>query len=380
MNRIPRLTLATLLAAVACAGPQDQPTAPSADLALGAAGQAPIYLVTFQPSVADVDGLAAELAGRHGFAVSAIRRHAARGFTAALPEARANVLRQDPRVLLVERDGPVHLIAPVIERGKPGGGGGGGGGEETPWGITRVGGSVTYTGSNRAWILDTGIDQDHPDLNVDQTCTVSFAGGNGDDKNGHGTHVAGTIGAIKGNGIGVVGVAAGAKVCSVQVLGAGGSGSWSGVVAGVDYVAASGAAGDVANMSLGGAGANATLEQAIQDAAGQGIRFVLAAGNESTDAGTRTPARTNGNNIYTISAIDSKDVFAYFSNYGNPPIDFAAPGVSVKSTFKGGKYTTYSGTSMATPHVAGILLLGTIKTSGTAKNDPDGTPDPIAHH
>lgn len=377
MKPLHRRLTPVLIVAAACAGPQDQPTAPTADLALGQ-GQAPIYMVTFRPEVTDVDGLTLELAGRHGFAVAAIRRHAARGFTAAMPDARADQVRNDPRVLIVERDGPVQLIQPIVDRAKPGGGGGSGG-EETPWGITRVGGSQTYTGSNRAWVLDTGIDQDHPDLNVDQTCTASFAGGNGDDKNGHGTHVAGTIGAIKGNGIGVVGVAAGVRLCAVQVLGAGGTGSWSGVVAGVDYVAANGANGDVANMSLGGAGSNATLENAIKDAGQLGIRFALAAGNESTNAGTRTPARTNGTNIYTISAIGSNGCFASFSNYGNPPVDFAAPGVGVKSTFKGGGYKTYSGTSMATPHVAGLLLFGTVKSDGTACNDPDGNADPIAH-
>ena len=105
----------------------------------------------------------------------------------------------------------------------------------------------------------------------------------------------------------------------------------------------------------------------------------LAAANSGANAANFTPARTNGNNIYTISAIDSQDRFASFSNYGNPPIDYAAPGVSVLSTYKSGGTATLSGTSMAAPHVAGILLLGTVKADGFAANDPDGNPDPIAH-
>jgi subtilisin family serine protease len=145
----------------------------------------------------------------------------------------------------------------------------------------------------------------------------------------------------------------------------------------VNHVAANGKSGDVANMSLGGSGSNATLEKAITDAAAKGIKFVIAAGNDGGNAANYTPARVNGTNIYTISAIDSKDCMASWSNWGNPPVDYAAPGVSILSTKKGGGTTTMSGTSMAAPHAAGILLLGAAKTSGSASCDPDGNPDPI---
>jgi subtilisin family serine protease len=360
---------ATLVSALAFAACADQPTAPlpaGADLA---ASQAPIYLVTFRDGVTDVAGTAREIARENGFALRFVREHAARGFSAVVPPARA-----DPRILLVEPDGPVSLIEPIRSEARPGGGGSG---ESVPWGIARVGGAGDGTGKT-AWIIDSGIDLDHPDLNTSRSCHTYFAGTSPDDQNGHGTHVAGTIAAIGGNGIGVVGVAAGAYVCSVRVLGASGSGSWEGVVNGVNHVAANGASGDVANMSLGGSGSNSTLERAIQDAAARGIAFTIAAGNDGDDANNHTPARVNGTNIYTISAINSSGCMPSWSNYGNPPVDYAAPGVSVLSTYKGGGTRTLSGTSMAAPHVAGILLLGGIRTSGFATCDPDGNPDPIA--
>jgi len=166
-------------------------------------------------------------------------------------------------------------------------------------------------------------------------------------------------------------------VAAVRVLDRRGSGSNSGVIAGVDYVAANGSNGDVANMSLGG-GISTALDNAVISAASTGVKFVLAAGNESQDANNSSPARANGNNVYTISAMDINDNFAYFSNYGSP-VDYCAPGVAVFSTWKGGGYNTINGTSMAAPHAAGVLLLGNASTSGFVNNDPDGSPDPIIH-
>jgi subtilisin family serine protease len=131
-------------------------------------------------------------------------------------------------------------------------------------------------------------------------------------------------------------------------------------------------------MSLGGP-AYTALDIAIQNAAAKGIRFTLAAGNESMNASYSSPARVNGDGIYTISAMGEGDVWAYFSNFGNPPVDYCAPGISILSTYKGGWYATMSGTSMAAPHVAGLLLLGNIDTDGNVKGDPDGKADPIAH-
>lgn len=298
------------------------------------------------------------------------------GFAGRLTESELNRLRTDKRVKSIEEDRIITLAPPP---GKGPGGGGGSSGQETPYGITRVGGAVNYTGSSVVWVIDTGIDLTHPDLNVSTTnAFTAFSSGpdaNFNDGNGHGTHVAGTIAAIN-NDIGVVGVAAGATVIPVKVLDRRGSGSYSGVIAGVDHVAAKGKSGDVANMSLGGPVSSA-LDNAVLAAAQKGIKFAIAAGNSSAHAGNYSPARVNGNNIYTISAMNNTDTWASFSNYGNPPVDYCAPGVSIKSTWKGGGYNTISGTSMAAPHAAGVLLLGAPKSSGTVKNDPDGNPDPI---
>lgn len=297
--------------------------------------------------------------------------HAIQGFSAYLTEAQVEELRKDPRVSTVEQDF-------TIKKGKPGGGNGGGSSQQVPYGTTRVGGG-TSASSNTAWVIDSGIDLDHPDLNVDVARSISFLTGSPsnlspDDQNGHGTHVAGTIAAID-NEIGSVGVAPGNVVVAVRVLDRRGSGSASGVIAGVDYVAANGSNGDVANMSLGG-GISTSLDNAVIAAAATGVKFVLAAGNESDDANNHSPARVNGPNIYTISAMDSSDNWAYFSNYGTP-VDYCAPGVSIYSTWKSGGYNTISGTSMAAPHAAGVLLFGNPSTDGTVNNDPDGNADPI---
>ena len=295
------------------------------------------------------------------------------GFSAELTELQVNALLKDKRVAYVEPDRWVVLDYKVEQTGDAAKG------QTIPWGITRVGGAVNYTGSNVAWIIDTGIDLDHPDLNVNVSKSKNFVKTTKlpDDDNGHGSHVAGTV-AAKNNDIGVIGVAAGAPVVAVKVLDRRGSGAYSVIISGVNYVASAGVAGDVANMSLGGPVYQA-LDDAVLAASNKGIKFCLAAGNESTDANLSSPARVNGTYIYTISAMDNADKFATFSNYSNPPVDYCAPGVSIYSTYKGGSYATLSGTSMASPHACGVVLLGAPKTDGYVLNDPDGKPDPIIH-
>jgi len=309
------------------------------------------------------------------------------GATLKLNKAQLDVLKNNKGVKYIEQDRIVSFAPPC---GTPNGGpcgdpdpGTGGGSQETPYGILRVNGVAEYSGNNVAFVVDSGVDLDHPDLNVDSSrafnaFTSGKDGRSADDGNGHGTHVAGTIAALN-NGFGVVGVAPGATIIPVKVLDSRGSGSYSGVIAGVDYVGANGNNGDVANLSLGGPVSQA-LDDAILAASNKGIKFALAAGNESSDANNSSPARVNGNNIVTISAMDINDRWASFSNYGNPPIDFAAPGVAVKSTWKSGGYNTISGTSMASPHAAGVLLLGSARTDGTVTNDPDGNADAIIVH
>lgn len=314
---------------------------------------------------------------------------ALKGFTARLNANKLAELKKDRRVDYIEKDQIVTLAPPCGTPVNPcdgGGGDGSGSGEVTPWGITRVGGPTASSGT--AWIIDTGIDLDHPDLNVDVQRSAEFvSNGPGsdtpDDGNGHGTHVSGTVAALD-NDIDVVGVAAGASVVAVKVLDDRGSGSYSDVIAGIDYVAANASAGDVANLSLGG-GTSDAVDDAVRNAADQGIYFAIAAGNDGADANNYSPARVEYNNVWTVSATDDTDTFASFSNWSgptDPPIEFAAPGVDVLSLWLDGSTNTISGTSMASPHVAGLLLVtgGSPNSDGTASSDPDGDPDPIAHN
>ncbi len=306
-----------------------------------------------------------------------VYQHTIKGMTINLPcQAAANVFKGED--ILSMRPDALITMSPKGGNGKPGGGGGGG--QETPWSVTRVGGPVDGTGYT-AWVLDSGVDYDHPDLNVDTSREfTAFNRGSADDDNGHGTHVAGTIAAIDNNSD-VVGVAAGATIVPVKVLDRRGSGSLSGVIAGIDYVGNNAASGDCANMSLGG-GISPDLDDAVVAASQRsGAYFVLAAGNDGDDANNHSPARANGPRIATISASDSSDRLASWSNYGNPPVDYAAPGVSILSTKKGGGTTTMSGTSMAAPAACAVMMLrgGNPSTDGTVSGDPDGNPDKIIH-
>lgn len=333
------------------------------------------YICVFQPTLVakgNVKSEAARSAAQGGGAVQFTYENTIRGFAMnASEKGVANMMARNPRIAYCEQDQVMSL--PTAQAAP---GGVTAQAETIPWGVTRVGGG--QTGSTRkAWVLDTGIDYTHPDLNVNTALSRSFTRErDGIDGNGHGTHVAGTIGAKAGNGIGVVGVAPGVQVIAVKVLTRSGSGSNSGVIAGVDYAGGAFAAGDVANMSLGG-GFSQALNDAVIRAAAKGLKFALAAGNESTSATTKSPASANGPNIYTISSFAQGDRWSSFSNYGNPPVDFAEPGSSIYSTYKSGGYATLSGTSMASPHMAGLLLLGTPRSGGTVLNDPDGNPDTI---
>ena len=333
------------------------------------------YICVFNKSVSrgNAQAEANRAAQAEGAQVKHVYKVALRGFAVnAAPQAVANMQAKNANIAYCEQD----QVVTTVQRGKakPGGGGGSQPPQETPWGIARVNGGAGGNFST-AWVIDSGVQLDHPDLNVDIARSASFVRGDAGDQNGHGTHVAGTIAAID-NTIGVIGVAPGAPVVAVRVLDRRGSGSTSGVIAGVDYVAQFGQPGDVANMSLGG-GVSQTLDNAVIAAAAGGVRFVLAAGNESDNANNHSPARANGPNVYTISAFSIGDNFASFSNFGNPPVDFAEPGVSIKSTWTGGGYNTISGTSMAAPHFAGILLQGNPANGGNVNGDRDNNPDTI---
>lgn len=313
----------------------------------------------------------------HGGRVTHTYSATIRGFAVNMPAHAVQRMQMgNPNIAYCEQD-QVMAIPPIRAEAKPGGGGGTQPVQATPWGITRVngGGAGTF---GTAWIIDTGIDYSHPDLNVDTARSRSFLGGvsTPQDQNGHGTHVAGTVAALN-NGIGVIGVAPGAPVVAVRVLDRRGSGSNSGVIAGVDYVGANGQPGDVANMSLGGGVSQALDDAVVLASNARGVQFVIAAGNSAANANTSSPARANGPNIFTVSAFSRGDIFASFSNFGNPPVDWSEPGVSIRSTWLSGGYNTISGTSMAAPHLAGILLSGNVQQNGNVTGDKDTTPDKI---
>lgn len=361
--------------------------AAAALIAIGTAAQAApgdkiagSYICVFKKGISNPRAEAARAVGAN---VHHVYSNSIRGFSAAMAaSAVAQLKSHNPAIAYCEQDQEVDAIQDgpfdFRERGKPSKPAPSQPSQTTPWGVSRVhGGPGTGSGSGTAWVIDTGIDLDHPDLNVDTGRSANFVTreSSPDDLNGHGSHVAGIIGA-RDNSIGVVGVSPGATLVAVRVLNRRGSGSNSDVIAGVDYVAANGRSGDVANMSLGG-GISQALDDAVVAAASGGVKFTLAAGNDSESATLSSPARANGPNVYTVSSFAKGDVWSSFSNFGNPPVDYAEPGSSIYSTYKDGGYATLSGTSMAAPHLAGILLTSAAKSGGTVSGDPDGDPDTI---
>ena len=262
------------------------------------------------------------------------------------------------------------------------------------------------TQGRRAWIIDSGIDLGHPDLNINETDGANFDSlSKGkqrnllDDVTGHGTHVAGILAAID-NDIDVVGVAAGAEVIPVRVLH---NSNWAAIddmVMGIEHVAKNWKTGDVANMSIWAYGHYQSLHMASMHLADK-IPFVVIAGNDAEDINERPsePSHVVHKNLYTVSSVDNKKVFSDISNYGdasqwvdchNPEdidfydcasVDVASYGVDIPSLQPGGGIAYWNGTSMAAPHVAGILLLRkNLRYVGTAINDPDGVADPVASY
>jgi subtilisin family serine protease len=363
----------------------------------------------------DDDAAARTLAGKHaerfGLDVGHVYTSALKGYSATMPASVATLLEALPVVESVQPDRRVSTTE-----------------QSTPTGVDRAEADLSPTaaidGTDQrvdvdVAVIDTGVDLDHPDLNVyragAKNCSLlSF---NADDGNGHGTHVSGTIGALDDTD-GVVGVAPGARIWPVKVLNALGSGFNSDVICGIDYVNAHADEIEVANMSLGGAGTDdgacgATsgdaMHAAICSTVDSGVTFVVAAGNETADAATSTPAAYD--EVVTVSALadfdgqagggaaptcraDEDDTFASFSNYG-ADVDVIAPGVCITSTWMGGGYDTISGTSMASPHVAGGAALyaatnpgatpaqvqSALESAGSSdwdnSDDLDGTKEPL---
>jgi Subtilase family len=237
--------------------------------------------------------------------------------------------------------------------------------QTTPCGITNAGGAGTAN-TGWIWIVDSGIDLDHPDLNVQTNTTYakSFVGGTADDCNGHGSHVAG-IAAARNNTVGVIGMAPGALVVPVRVFGCTGGSATSTIVSGINHVATYDLAGDVLNLSLGGyygtsgCATGSAYLTSITSVANGGTHVAIASGNNNGNAAYYQPGCISGTRIYTVTNMRCDKSYyndaTYGGNYGRPPVDWIATGTSVYSTYMNGGYATLTGTSMATPHVAGIL-------------------------
>jgi subtilisin family serine protease len=329
------------------------------------------YIVVLHDTETSPAAAAREIAGKTGGEVGYVYQHALKGFSITVPAQAAAGLRNNPRVKYVANDDIRYAFA-----------------QTTSTGVRRIfatGNANIDIDTIDDWrvdadvaVIDTGIDLQHPDLHVagGVNCTGTVFNAKcvagGDDDHYHGTHVAGIIGALDNNE-GVVGVAPGARLWAVKVLDSNGSGYSSWIIAGIDWVTGNADKIEVANMSLGGPGYNQAEFDAIQGAVNKGIAFAVAAGNSDDDAKNYSPAAFG--NVLTVSALadfnglpgggakptcrtDQDDTLADFSNWGSA-IDVAAPGVCILSTYplERGSFGTLSGTSMASPHVAGALAL-----------------------
>jgi subtilisin family serine protease len=308
------------------------------------------YIVTLAPGSLPSQAAqraAAQLGGR----VEHVYTAALTGYAVRLPAARADRLSELPSVVAVEQDQPVQLNTTQ---------------SPATWGLDRIdqrppsplSGSYTYTNTGAgvtAYVIDTGIRRNHAEFGVRVAAGHDVsAGGTGEDCNGHGTHVAGTIGGT------TYGVAKDVTLVPVRVLDCSGSGTNAGVIAGINWVTAHHQPGQpaVANMSLGG-GASTALDSAVSASIADGVTYAVAAGNGNTrgvpqNACNYSPARVGA--ALTVGATDRTDRPASFSNYGSC-VDLFAPGVAITSAWHTTATNTISGTSMATPHVAGVAAL-----------------------
>ncbi len=345
------------------------------------------FIVVFRDDVTDPESMAETMKGKFKFSKGHVYKHCLKGFSAEIPEEILEGMRKNPNIAYIEPDLIMTTCAQTIPAGimrirVP---------SNPVAGINGDGGDLDVDVA----IIDTGVDADHPDLNVSGGVRYYygyFTDSKYDDDNGHGTHVAGIVGA-KDNGYGVVGVAPGARIWAVKVLNSSGSGYLSDIIKGIDWVTARAGTIEVANMSLGGTGTSTSYRTAIRNCVKAGVVMVVAAGNSSIDVyGSDGKIGTSDDYIpasfpeaMTISALADSDgtpggsgsstsygpddSFASFSNFsrsvksGNPvssaglAIDLILPGVSIYSTYKSGQYATMSGTSMASPHGAGLAAL-----------------------
>ena len=304
------------------------------------------YIVRFRDDEQDVEGKAGKLAIKHAGKITHLYKAALKGMALELPDAAVAALRADPSVLAVEQDQTMTISA--TQSG-------------ATWGIDRIdqrtlplSGTYVYNADGTGvtvYIIDTGMNLTHTEFTgrVLPGYDAVTSGGNAADCNGHGTHVAGTVGGT------VYGVAKKVKFVPVRVLDCAGSGTTSGVIAGIDWVTANKVLPAAANMSLGG-GVSASLNTAVKNSVAAGVVYAVAAGNDGGDACLHSPAAEP--TAITVGATDINDGFASFSNRGSC-VDINAPGVNITSAWYNSNTATntISGTSMATPHVAGVAAL-----------------------
>ncbi len=312
------------------------------------------YIVVFKDGAS---ASAASVAQAHNAKVTHTYKTALRGYAATMSEADAKRTAADPAVAYVEQN---RVITALETQPNP-----------PSWGLDRVDqrtlpldSSYTYPNAGNgvtAYIIDTGIRTTHGDFGGRATWGTNTVDSNNTDCNGHGTHVAGTVGGT------AHGVAKQAKLVAVKVLNCQGSGTLAGVAQGIDWVTANAAKPAVANMSLGASGTNATLENAVRNSISSGVTYAIASGNSSADACNFTPARTP--EAITVNSTDRTDARSSFSNFGSCT-DIFAPGRDITSAWNTSDTATntISGTSMATPHVAGAaaVYLGSHPTAAPA--------------
>ncbi len=304
------------------------------------------YIVVLQDNVADPATVARDLVTGAGGSLLRVYTSAIKGFAARLSAPAAAALQGNPLVASVEAD---QMMRADVTQSMDANG--------DPWGLDRIDQgalplsrtySYTSTGAGvHAYIIDTGIWTLHPEFGGRANNVFDAYGATGEDCNGHGTHVSGTIGAA------TYGVAKGVSLHGVRVLSCVGLGLNSDVIAGVDWVTAHHVNPAVANMSLGG-GKSPALDQAVTNLWNSGVFLAVAAGNDNVDACTESPS--GAPSVFTVAASEKTDVKASYSNWGTC-VEVYAPGSAIKSTYLGGTTMSLSGTSMATPHVVGVGAL-----------------------